>query len=239
MLVTAALCPHPPLLVPGVAAGATGEADDLRSAADGAVRRLLAADPDLVVVTGCASAVGPFADGAWGSLRPFGVAVDVGGPTDREPAPTLPLSLTVGRWLLDRAPEAGRTILFGVTADAEPQRWLDLGAALADRAPRVAMLVMGDGSARRSPKGPGHLDPRAEPFDEEVAAAVRAVDTAALAGLDAELAADLLVAGRAPWQVLAGAAAALPPDRPLTGEVTYAGAPYGVAYLVATWTPAT
>lgn len=238
MLVTAALCPHPPLLVPGVAAGATGETDGLRAAADEAVRRLLAADPDLVVVTGCAAAVGPFADGAWGSLRPFGAAVDVGAPSEGHPRPTLPLSLTLGRWLLDRAPGAGRTILFGVTADAAPQRCLDLGAALAQRAPRVAMLVMGDGSARRSPKGPGYLDPRAEPFDEQVSVAVRAVDPVALAALEPRLAADLLVAGRAPWQVLAGAAAALPPDGPLTGEVIYAGAPYGVAYLVATWTPA-
>lgn len=231
MLVAAALCPHPPLLVPGVAAGASAETDDLRAACRSAVRSMLAAEADVVVVVGSAPAVGPFADGAWGSLAPYGVDVGSGsGP------PTLPLSLTVGRWLLDQAAPGCPALLFGVAADADPPRCLHLGSTLAGRAARVAMLVMGDGSARRTPKGPGYLDPRAEPFDDRVAAALRDVDTDALAALDPGLAADLLVAGRAPWQVLAGAAAAAGPPGTFTGDVTYAGAPYGVAYLVATWT---
>jgi hypothetical protein len=43
---------------------------------------------------------------------------------------------------------------------------------------------MGDGSARRSEKAPGHLDPAAAPFDAAVAAALAAGDTTALAALD-------------------------------------------------------
>ena len=42
---------------------------------------------------------------------------------------------------------------------------------------------------------------------------------------------ELMVAGRAPWQVLAGAC---PSAR---GEVLYDAAPYGVQYTVAYWEP--
>lgn len=237
MLVAAAVCPHPPLLVPGVAAGATPETADLRAAAAAAVQGVAAVGADLVVVVGAAPQVGPCDPQARGSLAPYGVDVPVGRGSGEA---SLPLSLTLGLWLLDNeAPDAAR-LLFGVPADTERARCAALGAALADRATRVAMLVMGDGSARRSLKGPGYLDARAEPFDAEVAAALAAVDPQALLDLEPELAADLLVAGRAAWQVLAGAAqarrAAGAPA--LTGRVSYAAAPYGVCYLVATWLPA-
>jgi hypothetical protein len=233
VLVGAAVCPHPPLLVPGVGAGASGELDGLRLACDAALRDLLTTDPTLVVVVGGAPVVGPYADGAWGSLAGFGVRVPVGSGAGE---PTLPLSLTLGRWLVDRADgQAGsQPLLFGVEPDAGTDRCLALGEALAGRADRVALLVMGDGSARRSVKGPGGLHPDAEPFDTAVAAALAAGDPDALVALDPARAADLLAAGRAPWQVLAGAAR----GGSWNGAVTWTGSPYGVTYLVATWTPA-
>ena len=43
-----------------------------------------------------------------------------------------------------------------------------------------------------------------------------------------------MVGGRAPWQVLAGAGAG-----PVTAEVLYDAAPYGVGYVVAAWLPLT
>jgi hypothetical protein len=49
--------------------------------------------------------------------------------------------------------------------------------------------------------------------------------------LDAELAYELKVSGRAPWQVLAGAAE----GTDLGGALLYEDAPYGVGYVVATW----
>jgi hypothetical protein len=58
-------------------------------------------------------------------------------------------------------------------------------------------------------------------------------DARALLALDPGLATELLVAGRAPWQVLAGAALAT--GREMRGELTYQTAPYGVAYFVAHW----
>ena len=235
MLVAAVVCPHPPLLVPELAAGASGELDALRAECDAAVSTLLRTDADLLVVVGDAPSVGPFPDGAWGSLAPYGVDI----PPPPRPrscnrgseGPTLPLSLTIGQWLLDRQRTAPQPLLFGVSADSSADLCRQLGATLAARAPRVAMLVMGDGSARRSLKGPGYLDERAQPFDESVARALAAADTLALLDLDPELSADLLVAGRASWQLLAGAAE----GGSWQAQVTFDQAPYGVTYLVATW----
>jgi hypothetical protein len=209
-----------------VAAGATAETDDLRAACDAAVAAVLAVGHDLLVVVGAAGRLGPYPTGSWGSLRPYGAPVELP-PGGGEPI--LPLALTLGRWLLDRA-AAGEALLFGVPEDAEPDRCREVGAALADRADRVVLLVMGDGTGRRTPK-PGYLDDRAEPFDAAVAVALAAGDPDALASLDAALAAELLVQGRAAWQVLAGAAA----GRTWQGTVTYDAAPYGVGYIVATW----
>jgi hypothetical protein len=230
MLVAAAVCPHPPLLVPGVAAGAEPELDRLRAACDAAVRSLLAEPHDLLVVVGAAPALGPWPAGAGASLAPYGVPVDLG-IGDAEPH--LPLALALGAWLVRRADPAAQPLRFGVPPDAEPDRCAQVGAALAERGARVGLLVTGDGSARRSPKGPGHLDQRAEPFDAAVSAALAAGDVTALAGIDPGLADQLLVPGRAAWQVLAGAAG----GRRWSGEVTYDEAPYGVAYLVASWRP--
>jgi len=242
VLVAAAVCPHPPLLVPQLAAGAAAELDGLRTACDAAVASVLAADADLLVVVGAAPTVGPFPSDACGSFAPYGVHIAIPTPTsqprscnggsDSEP-PSLPLSLAIARWLLERQdPPTPDPLLFGVSADADAARCASLGAALAERAPRVAMLVMGDASARRSLKGPGYLDERAAPYDEAVARSLAAADTAGLLALDPVLSAELLVAGRAAWQVLAGAAQ----GGSWSAEVTFDEAPYGVTYLVATWT---
>ena len=88
---------------------------------------------------------------------------------------------------------------------------------------------MGDGSARRSEHSPVHLHPRAEIFDTTVANAFQHTDLDVLRALDPDLAAELQAAGRAPWQVLAGALE----GSTVTGDLTYHAAPYGVGYFVA------
>jgi hypothetical protein len=55
---------------------------------------------------------------------------------------------------------------------------------------------------------------------------------AAIAGLDQDLARDLMATGRAAWQVLAGAVTG---TRPAT-EISYAADPFGFACRVATLT---
>ncbi|GAB1338234.1 class III extradiol dioxygenase subunit B-like domain-containing protein [Streptomyces sp. E-15] len=236
MLVAAAVCPCPPLLVPEVAAGAAPELDVARAACSDALGVLAAARPDLLVVVGTAdrAGLGAFPQGAPGAFRGFGVSLDVHLGTAAGPAPEreLPTSLAVGAWLLERTGWADAPIEgLGVAETLEPERCAEAGRELAGRADRVALLVMGDASACRTVKAPGYLDERAAPFDAAVARALGAADVTALGALDPGLARELKAAGRAPWQILAGAAE----GTDLTGALLYEDAPYGVGYVVATW----
>ena len=233
MLVAAAVCPQPPLLVPEVAGRAAGEMDACRSACARALHALAQQRADLLAVVGAGATTTLHASGAVGSLQPFGVPVEVVlGRPDGSTGPILPLSLTVGAWL-SRDWE-GPVVGVEVGSDADPAECARTGAQVAGRAERVALLVLADGSARRGPSAPGYTDPRAQPFDAAVEQALATGDAAALASLDPRLAADLLAGGRAPLQVLAGAVGSSAWD----GEVLYADDPYGVRYVVAVWMPA-
>ncbi|WP_327681151.1 class III extradiol dioxygenase subunit B-like domain-containing protein [Kitasatospora sp. NBC_00458] len=231
MLVAAAVCPCPPLLVPEVAAGAAAELEPLRAACDEAVAAVLAAAPDLLVVVGTGPEAEVWTEGGAGSFHRYGVPLVAALPGGRAEGPELAPALTVGAWLLQRAGVTLPTHACAVPADAPADRMLGLGQGLAGLADRVGLIVMGDGSACRSLKAPGYLDERAEGFDAALARALGSADTAALAALDAELAAELKAEGRAPWQVLAGAAEGVG----LTARLGYQDAPYGVGYLVADW----
>jgi hypothetical protein len=227
MLTAAAVCPHPPLLVPGVTGGAAGPGGDelerLRTACAAAVTALTEVTPDVIVVVGGGQHTGRFPPHAAGTLTGFGVPFTIG-----EGTPVLPLSLTIGSYLI-----AGvqRPELQGVAADTPPGECLDLGKTLAAMAPSVAILAMGDGPARRARQAPGAADPEADRYDERVSAALAAADASTIATLDPSLDAELFVAGRAAWQVLAGAAG----TSEFTGYLHYCAAPFEVSYYAATW----
>lgn len=238
MLVAAAVCPCPPLLVPEVAAGAAGELDATRAACVDALGVLTAARPDRLVVVGPVTAdeSGAYEAGSVGDLTGFGVPSPAGsftlgeGPGDGR---RLPSSLTLGAWLLHTvswraAPVSG----WGVDTQLPPADCLLTGRRLVEGEDRVALLVLGDGSTCRTLKAPGYLDERAAAFDAAAAHALGSADTAALRDLDAALATELHAAGRASWQVLVGAAEDISPS----GELLHDSAPYGVGYLVAAWT---
>jgi hypothetical protein len=242
VIVSAAICPSPPLLareLTGQAglAGQAGPLPELRAACAAALAALLAAAPDLVVVTGPAGLTADYGHHGRLDLAAYAPVLD---PRDAEPA--LPLSLGIGARLLDEAGYAGPRSFRGIGVSAPPEACLGLGrqiaASPAHDHQRVALLAVGDGSARRSLSAPGYLDERAAPFDASVERAIRDGQPAALAALDPELAADLMADGRAAWQVLAGALTAegATPGG-LRGDVLYADAPLGVAYLVAVLTP--
>lgn len=238
MLVAAAVSPCPPLLVPEVAAGAAPELDPLRAACAEALAVLAEARPDLLIVVGPAGEGerGVFTSGSAGNFRAFGVDLGVrlgpDAPDAALPARPLPASLAVGAWLLATADWTASPVEgLGVGEPLSPERCAEAGRGLAERADRVALLVMGDGSACRTVKAPGYLDPRAEGFDAVAARALGAADVPALAELDAPLAYELKAAGRGPWQVLAGAA----DGAGLRGRSLYEEAPYGVGYTVAVW----
>ena len=233
MIAVAAICPCPPLL----ARELTGQAEvlpELRAACAAAAGSLAAAGPDLIVVVGPEEETASWDPGGRLDVAAYAPA-GAPGPRAGDAAAGLPLSLGLGARLLDEAGYTGPRALQGIAALAAPDDCLRLGDQVARAAPRVALLAMGDGSARRSVSAPGYLDERAAPFDAAVERAVRDADLAALAALDPGLAADLMAAGRPAWQVLAGAlGTAADPSVPLRTEILYCDAPFGVAYLVAT-----
>jgi hypothetical protein len=249
MLIAAAVCPHPPLLIPAAIGSAASDPPPtlcaVGDACDVAVRALAAAEPDLIAVVGGGPVGREYEAGAAGSLRDYGIPVTVG-----EGEPVLPLSLTVGRWLLGQAgigpgldgqrrdqpgrdqPGCGPRVLLQAAGQRAPAGdCLKLGAEIAGRAPRVALLAMGDASARRARDTPGAPDPQAQDYDDEVAEALAAADARWLGRLDPGLDDELMVAGRAAWQVLAGAVA----GTRMCGRLLCMANPYGVTYLVASW----
>ena len=227
MIAATAVCPSPPLLARELT-GRTLVLPELQEACATAVARLLAAAPDVVVVVGSGAATKSWDPDDRLDLSAWAPALG------RRGKPGLPLALGLGAMLLDAAGYAGPRVLRAVGEAAPAGACLQLGASLPDEARRVAVLVVGDASARRSPAAPGYFDERAEPFDLAVEQAFRAGDMAALAGLDAALARDLMATGRAAWQVLAGALGDGPAP---AGEILYADAPFGVGYLVAVLDP--
>jgi hypothetical protein len=244
--VGAAVLPHPPLLVPELAGAAAAELDPLRAACRQALSTIVAA-ADTLVVVGDGPVWGVPEASAPGSFRPYGAEVEVALPPLADldlpglptPArlPDLPLSLAVAAYLLaDHPPRPERLFAATVPASLGPGAAAAIGHVLANPgAPgdRVGLVVMGDLSACRGERAPGGHRPGAATFDASVAEALRTGKPERLLDLDPAEAADLLVAGRVPLQVLAGAFQ----DRPVArGDVLYEDAPYGVGYLVAVLT---
>jgi len=156
-----------------------------------------------VVVVGAAPRQGWW-EGAV-DLTPWGVP---GTPA----ADPLPLALAVGRTLLGDRPHR----LWG-TPGQPPEG--------------DSILVVADGSAKRSEKAPGGYDPRADQFDADICGAIRAGDPRLLESLlDPELADELWVAGLPAWQAVGEL------RKKRVARVLYDDAPFGVGYVVATWT---
>ena len=246
--VAAAVLPHPPLLVPELAGEAAPELDPLRAACREALGTVVAAT-DLTVVVGDGPVWGIPEPSAPGSFAPYGADVEVTLPAltgidlpEALPAPArlpdLPLSLAVAAQLLaglDRPPAS----LFAATVPTSlgPKAAAAVGRALTDasrigrtRGGRVGLVAMADLSACRTDRAPGSFRAAAAEFDASVAEALGTGKPGRLLDLDPAVAADLMVAGRVPLQVLAGAFEAAPA---VHGQVLYEDAPYGVGYLVA------
>jgi hypothetical protein len=158
--------------------------------------------------------------------------------TGCEPSPRTtkaPLGVRIGEHLLAQAGWTGPIEHVAVPFDADATAVEGAGAPLAGRADRVLLLVVADGSARRSEQAPGHLDARSFGVDEQILAALRDVDPTGLLALDPLLAGEVLASGRAALQVLAHA---MHGASGLTGGLLWSDDPYGVLYAVAVWTSA-
>jgi hypothetical protein len=227
-IAAAAFCPHPPLLVPAVGAD---EQVAARDPAVAAVSWLTGQGVDRIVLLGSGDAARVYPGGSVANFAGYGVDFVVlagSGLSISEMVPgqpshhDLPLPLAVGAWLLTQTAWDGPVISLTCDASGELPDW-PVGE-------RDGLLVMGDGSARRTEKAPGWLDERAGDYDAAISVALAAGDPQALAS-DLVLGAELLAAGAPAW----AAAARLLAGQQWSATLSYDDAPYGVGYLVATW----
>jgi hypothetical protein len=219
------------VLVPELAGGAAGELNGLRAACAAAIERVVGDGRQLVLIGSAARSLS-HSPLSRGSLAGYGLASEVhlGAPTCGG-ALDLPPSLTIGAWLVRSVlgPHSGARA-FSVGSDFASSRAAVELLTLAETED-IALLVMGDGSARRSTTAPGYLDRRAAPFDDAVAVALSTGDAAALEGLDEDLGAELLASGVPAWRV----AGRLLDGHDHAAQLLYCDAPYGVGYFVAAW----
>jgi hypothetical protein len=152
---------------------------------------------------------------------------------ERAAGEPLPLSLAVGVRLLAEAGWTGPVDRVGIAWDSADEDLETLADGLGAAPGRTAVVLLGDGSARRGERAPGHLDHRAFAFDDGLADALAAGDAGALAGLDVVLAAELMVLGRSTLRLLG--LLALREGRAPRALLTHRDDPHGVSYLVATW----
>jgi hypothetical protein len=228
MLVAACVLPHPPLLIPEVSVSEPAWLSELRAAVAGSVRALADLGPDIVVGVGSAAAGAEWDEHAGGTMRPYGVDARAGGSEL-----VLPLSLTIAARALDEAGWQGRRRFVALDTASTADESAAVGRRLAASADRVAIMAMGDGTAKRTTEAPGYLDERADSFDAAVVAALAAADATTLLAMSPEVASDLWAAGLPAWQALAGA---LDPDAVVSSHVRYDAAPRGVGYFVVDWT---
>lgn len=227
MIVRAAVVPHPPLLVPELVAGTDGDVTAVREACVAVATRLTSAASRWIAVgTGAEGVLGP---SSVGTFAGFGVDVPVrmSDSATAVPDPAMPLSALVTAWLRAQS-GATEVIMHVIPPDLSPEDCFALGERLADDPAPAGLLIAGDGSHRHGDRAPGRPDDRAGPFDDAVHEALAAADAKALQALDPKLADELGAAGRAPWQVLAGA---MGQDR-WTADARLL-VPFGVAYHLA------
>ena len=220
MIVSAVLCPHPPLLFRELS-GRQDVAADLRRACHDVLTEALATQPDAVVVVGAADEARTWTGVP--DVRSFGAT------QPRTAGEWLPLSLGVGQRLLEETGWTGPTELVSLGWDATDHDVDGFAADATRRGGRVVLLALGDGSTRRGDKAPGYLDERAFPFDQATAKALEAGDAHALRCLDVALADELMVLGRTAFRVLGACGA------PKHARLAYDHDPFGVAYHVALW----
>jgi hypothetical protein len=228
VIAAAAICPPAPLLARELT-GLDPVIPELRQACAAAVERLVRSGPEVIAVVGPGSSTATWPAAGRLNLSAFAPALGTRGGGGPQPSPPLPLALGLGARLLDEGGYRGPRLMRSVNHDEPIAACLRLGAGLSRLSDRVGLLVMAEGSACRSLRAPGYLDPRAAAFDAALECAVRDGDLGPLCAMDQDLARELLATGRPGWQVLAGAL----PGRVLATEIFYAGDPFGVFYLVA------
>jgi hypothetical protein len=226
-----AFCPHPPALVPDVGRAGAAELAGVRDACRRAIRTVANHGRRLLLIGGGPGSAA-YAAAARGTLARYGVPVEAAlGPHGTGSA-QLPLSLTVGAWLIqDALGERAEAIGFAVGPDwVGSEAAQDFAAVCSDDA-EIALIVLGDGSGWRDADAPDRLGERAASFDAAVAAGLAAADPTRLA-VDAGEGEALMAAGAPVWRTVARSLE----GRDWTAHLDLDAAPFGVGYFVATWT---
>lgn len=211
--------------------GAAQELAAVLAACDDALARVLRTEPATIWLLGAGSATQSFAGGTTGSFAGYGVdhRVVLGG--GRPGLPRLPLSLTVGAWLLARSGFRGQVGAMSVAPDAADDVLSGLAGRLEASGPGLALVVCGDGSGRTARGTPGAAEAEVLAVESAVAAAMAGGDPAALVALDPQDGADLGISGTQPWRLAGMVAAGTAYDAVLHARQ----APLEVTYLVASW----
>jgi hypothetical protein len=222
-----ALVPSAPLLVPSIGTGAGEQEATLRAATIEAVAGLASVRPEVMVVAASVASAGVWDEHAAYDFGGFGVQPERIAGGSAHGGGTLPWELAIGAWLLDETGWAGPRRYLGIAEPAPTTEHRQLVDAES-----VAVVVVGDGSARRSERAPGYRDPRAEQFDNDVAAALADGRPDRLEAIDANLAAELMCSG---WRAWAWIATIIGDAAVSAADTAMHVAPYGVGYFVAEW----
>ncbi len=217
--------PCAPALVPEVGRGLDVELGEVRDAVASVIRERESIHQSIaelgnpahrVVLVGPGAAAAAYGPGDPGSFAGFGVDLEVALQGSGGTA-VLPSALAVGAYFARSAVRAWTVDPSGESPD------------ISGDGP-TTLVVLGDGSARRTEKAPGYFDERAAGYDDALRLALASGDPAQLASLNLELGVELLAAGAPVWRAVAPLL-----TRRFEAEVRYAGDPFGVDYLVALW----
>lgn len=240
MIVAAAVCPAAPWLLPGVAPRLAERAAGIATAATAAVATLAEVDGIVVVLPPPARRAGSppvdqtdhdrTATGGEGALPPPGTARVGVSRRDRSQGPLVAVAPAVAAELLARAGVDRPIQVVTATDGSIPP------PAAVDDASRTGLLVLADGAAAHGPSAPGREDPRSAELDRRLGDALAAGRPDRLATATAPTAdpspTDLLARIEG-LRLLAAWTADRPPQQ---SSLVACAAPFGVGYLVATWT---
>lgn len=252
MLAAVVFVPSAPLLVPELAGPAAFDTEPVRRAALDAVAGALGVDRWVAVGTADGSTAGLVGEPLRGTFARFGVDVPVTidsaitdvvttdvAATDvavTDPLPRMSLSALIAGWIAERM-SLGPLSVCSVGSATPPAECVAVGTRLAARldegSDAVGVLVVGDGSTALTDKAPGGgRRESAVALNDAIVAALGSADTDTLMALDPAKCDAEGVGGRVAWQVAAG----LVGDRSVRAVPDFADAPFGVGYVVVTWT---